>query len=292
MTGRRGFLGALAAIAAAPIVGFRRRAWWRVPNTTTARYYQGLDGEQIARWFKVPPRLIGMCLALAFLWSTVASAKDATNVSSREVLCFNSAGGAVPCPTVEVSILGGALVLMGSEGDAALSPLARVLVTLPLAQGSRKGWLPIPPSLHVQADLSALQGETLSLEDVSTWRALEFRVGASQRIHDFLNADLYAEAGFATRLPGELEARDRAVRWVGAGVRIGRLGPGWLSLALGADQRLDGQYQPAVLLAGAIQIGERAGVALFLTGDAILGLDYAGSAPRRDVVRIGLAVGR
>lgn len=235
-------------------------------------------------------RAAGVALALAFLWTTAARAEDATNVSSREVLCFNSAGGAVPCPSVEVSILAGALVSMGSEADAAASPLARVLVSLPLAQGSRTGWLPIPPTLHVQVDLSALPGETLDLQDVGTWRALEFRVGASQRIHDALNADLYAEAGFATRLPGELEARDRAVRWVGAGVRIGRLGPGWLSLALGADQRLDGSYQPAVQLAGAIQLGERAGVALVLTGDAILGLDPYGA--RRDVVRIGLAVGR
>jgi hypothetical protein len=240
----------------------------------------------------VTPRRGAAALLLAFLWTTAAAAADPTNVSSREVLCFNSDGGAVPCPTVEVGILAGGLVLMGSEGEAAASPLARVLVTLPLAQGSRKGWLPIPPALHVQVDLSALHGQTLSLEDVGTWRALEFRVGASQRIHDVLNADLYAEAGFATRLPGELEARDRAVRWVGAGVRIGRLGPGWLSLALGADQRLDGSYQPAVQLAGAIQLGERAGIAMFLTGDAILGLDYYGSAPRRDVVRIGLAVGR
>jgi hypothetical protein len=235
-------------------------------------------------------RAAGFVGLIFVLLSSPARAADATNVSSREVLCFNGDGGAVPCPSVEVSILAGGLVSMGSEADAAVSPLARVLVSLPLAQGSRQGWLPIPPALHVQVDLSALPGEALSIEDVGTWRALEFRVGASQRIHDALNADLYTEAGFATRLPGELEARDRAVRWVGAGVRIGRLGPGWLSLALGADQRLDGSYQPAVLLAGAIQLGERAGLALYLTGDAVLGLDYY--AERRDVVRIGLAVGR
>lgn len=213
-------------------------------------------------------------IALAFLWTQAALASP-----------------------VDVHVLAGGTVAMGSEASATLTPSATVLVSLPLAaqQQPGDGWLPIPPQLHVGLDLTGLQGETIDPANAETWRALEFRLGLSQRLFATLNADLYAEAGFATRLPGELEARDTTARWVGAGVRVGRLGPGWLTVALGADQRLDGRWQPAVLLAGAVELygGERAlGAHLFLVGDASLGLAHYGNAPRRDVVRVGLAVGR
>jgi hypothetical protein len=173
---------------------------------------------------------------------------------------------------------------MGSDADAAISPMARVLVSVPLASWDKA------PVLHVQADLSALPGETVSLADPATFRALEFRLGVSQRVHDTVNADLYAEAGFATRLPGDVEAVDTTARWAAAGVRIGRFGRGWLSLSLGADQRMTGTYAPAVLLSGAVQLVERAGVGAYLVGDAILGLDQYGTE-RRDVVRVGVAIG-
>jgi hypothetical protein len=245
-----------------------------------------------------------LAILIAFLWTSAplrADDKDQTNVRSREIFCFETTGKdkgqPIPCPTVEVGMLGGGVVSMGSDAGAKMSPLVRVLVSLPLAQGQGQGWVPLPPVFHVQVDLSALPGATsFSFEDVGTWRTLEFRLGISQRLHDALNADLYAEAGFATRLPGELEARDRAVRWAAAGVRLGRFGDGWLSLGVGADQRLDGTYRPAVLLAGALRLQEKAGVSLYLVGDAVLGIDTTLSAtprgPRRDVVRIGLALGR
>jgi hypothetical protein len=241
----------------------------------------------------------GFLAALAFLWTQAAFA-DETNVKAQETFCFETRGpdakhpdrvkgATIQCPTVDVNVLLGGTVSMGADAAAKLSPAATVRVGMPLAS-----WLR-PPRLHVQMDLSALPGQAASLEDPETWRSLEFRLGVSQSVHDTVNADLYAEAGFATRLPGELEARDRAVRWLAAGVRLGRFGAGWLSLGMGVDQRLDGEYRPAVLLAGAIQLydGDRlVGGHVYLVGDAVLGLDYYGSAPRRDVVRVGLAVGR
>lgn len=233
-------------------------------------------------------KIRGAIVLVATFWALSAWAFadqfDATNVRPREVLCFHKDGTPRECETVTVGVLAGGLTSMGSDADAAISPMARVLVSVPLASWDKA------PVLLVQADLSALPGETVSLSDPATFKALEFRLGIAQRIHDTVNADLYAEAGFATRLPGEIEAQDTTARWAAAGVRIGRFGRGWLSLALGADQRMTGEYAPAVLLSGAVQLGERAGVGAYLTGDAVLGLDQYG-VDRRDVVRIGICLG-
>lgn len=218
--------------------------------------------------------MAALAIMLAFLWTQAARADDVT-----------------------VNVQAGGLVSLASDADAALAPTARVLVSLPLAKAPAKpaGAFPVPPLLHLQADFTALPGESVAIEDPTTFRALEFRGGLAQRIHMDVNVDLYAEAGFATRLPGALQARDRAVRWAAAGLRIGRPAErGWLTLTAGADQRLDGLWRPVVILAGAVELydGDRAlGAHLFLVGEAILGLGY-GPQAQHDVVRAGVAVGR
>jgi hypothetical protein len=214
------------------------------------------------------PTLRG-ALALAFLWSTVAAAEE----------------------PVHVSVLAGGGVSMGSEAEAALTPMVRVEVGVPVASWRKA------PRLHVQVDLSALPGEALSLEDPTTFRALEARLALCQPLAESLYLDLCAEAGFASRLPGDPEPRDRAVRWGAGLVRFGRFGRGWLTVGLGADQRLDGAYRPAAVIAGAVKLyeakqGPLAGGTLQLVGEAVLGLDVYGASPRRDVIRIGMAVGR
>jgi len=312
MRGRRGFLVALAAIAAAPVVALRERVWvrWRLIDSTGAviasgdslpalpataparnRIEHSDDGET---WEDVPTYapsvkryLRTIPLLLAFLWTQAALAAD-------------------PPKPVEVSVQAGALTYLGTDADLDVQPMARVLVSLPLGRQEKPGtdWMPIPPALHVQLDLSARPGETVAIEDPGTVRALEARFGISQRLHDALNADLYFEAGFsATRVPGGLEDRGRAVSWAGGGVRIGRLGPGWLSLLLaaeegttpirGADERV-AAWKPVVMLAGAVPLYSKdrlLGAHVFLAGDARLELS-AFTSDRVIAARIGLVVGR
>ncbi|HKQ02664.1 MAG TPA: hypothetical protein VJ735_20265 [Actinomycetes bacterium] len=211
---------------------------------------------------------LALAAVLGFLWATAAAADE-----------------------VSVSILAGGGVSMGSEASAAVTPMARVDVGVPVAS-----WR-MAPRLHVQLDLSALPGQAVSLEDPATFRALEFRLTLCQPIADSLYLDLCTEAGFASRLPGDPEPRDRAVRWAAGLVRFGRFGRGWLTVGVGGDQRLDGFYRPAVEVAGALKLyradtGPLRGGSVQLLGDAVLGIDVYGTGPRRDVIRIGMAVGR
>jgi hypothetical protein len=189
---------------------------------------------------------------------------------------------------VSFSILAGGGVSLGSEAPAAPMPTMRVEVGVPVADWKKT------PRLHVQLDLSALPGETLSLEEPATFRALEFHLTLCQPIADSLYLDLCGEAGFASRLPGDPEPRDKAVRWGAGLVRFGRFGRGWLTVGLGADQRLDGLYRPAAVVAGAVKLYQSEalkGASVQLVGDAILAIDVYGSNARRDVIRIGMAVG-
>lgn len=194
-------------------------------------------------------------------------------------------GQEVPCPELEVGILAGGLVAASSTAESSLWPTLVFRAGLPLASWQK------PPRLLPALSLSALPGETIGASAPETWRAVEFRVGLAQPVHDTVNLDLYLEAGFATRLPGELEARDRTARWAAAGVRVGRFSGGWLHLLLGGDQRLDGQWRPAVLVEGALRLHDGGEADVYLVGNAVLGLQWYGQAPR-DVVRVGLAVGR
>ncbi len=67
------------------------------------------------------------------------------------------------------------------------------------------------------------------------------------------------------------------------------------------DQRLDGDWQPAVTITGQVALWEATsgaikGGKIALVGSAILGLDLSNTYPgytggRRDVVRVGIAVG-
>lgn len=201
----------------------------------------------------------------------------------------------VSAPGPRVTILAGGLASLGGDTGSAVTPLARVAVELPLAQAA------LSPRLHVTADLSALPGETVTLEDPATFRAIEFSLAVSQRLHRKVNFGLYAEAGFASRLPADPAPRVRAARWLCGGLRFGAFGRGWLEVGLGVDQRhTAGEYQPAVVVAGAVTLYEReggflAGAAMQLIGSAVLGADFVGwpgySSGRGDVVRVGIGVG-
>jgi len=208
-------------------------------------------------------------LALGFLWSTCAAAQEPT-----------------------VSILAGGLVSMDSEAGTTPAPLVRIAVSVPVTDLQEHG-----PRLAVQADLGALPGATIDLAQAETFRSLEFRMALIQPISVRVYADLYAEAGFATLLPGETIPRDKTLRFASGGVRFGRFGRGWLQLGMGGDQRLDGLWRTAVTVAGGLKLyrvdsGPLKGASMQLLGEAVLGLQVYGQGARRDVVRVGVAVGR
>lgn len=216
-----------------------------------------------------------------------------------------------PTPAPEgwrVSVLAGALGSMATEADVEMSPLARV---------AGRGPLPLPgvansdrlPRFLTTIDFTALPGDTLNiLTGPQTFRAVEARFGLAQRIAEVnptgqrIVTSLYIEAGFATRFTGDAAPADRTARWGMAGVRLDELRSGsYIAFGIDADQRLDGRYQPALLLDGAVELyredqGALTGARMLLIGGAVLGLDYRydphGVARRRNVVRVGLTVGR
>jgi hypothetical protein len=203
---------------------------------------------------------------------------------------------------LELHVLGGGIVSLSSEAQAAVSPLARLDVEAPIPIGSRPDWW---PRLHVVADFTALPGESVQLAAPETFKALEFGVGVSQRLFGGGGQEVraYASAGFATRLPDDPTPRDKTVRYASAGLRFAALDrSAHLQLGLGGDQRLDGSWQAAVVVDGAVTLyrareGTLKGARVALVGSAILGLDLSTyssglSGGRRDVVRVGVAIGR
>lgn len=214
-------------------------------------------------WGQAVARRLGM-MALGFLWSTYAGAAE---------------------PKLSVSMLAGGQVSMGTDADTGVSPVVSLRVRTQVADH------PAAPKVEIGADFASLPGEAEpSLENLQSFRSLEFRLGLLQQIPRTW-IDIYAEGGFATRLPGDLEPRDKTLRWGAAGVRLGRTEAGDISVGLGADQRLDGLYRAVVVIRGGVQLYKLGAKAqMRLQGEAILALRTYDSGAR-DVVRIGVAVG-
>jgi hypothetical protein len=197
---------------------------------------------------------------------------------------------------------GGAVVLSG-ESSAAMTPSAHISVRGPVVLGGTtdgKGKTPL--GFGAELELTGLPGETVAASEVESIKALELAVSIERVIGKLDGADpvttaLYVESGFATRLPHDPAPRDRYPRWAALGLRL-RQGDHYFAAAIGVDQRLDGLYQPAALISG--QVGVNTGlkdISVLLRGSAILGLSPPGygGAPaggRRDVVRIGVVLGR
>lgn len=203
------------------------------------------------------------------------------------LFCANSVLAQEPAPSMRLTVLAGSIASLSADASG-VAPLARVAVDAPLAGSARA------PSLHVVADLTALPGEQISLQDPQTYRALEFSVALSQPLHPALRFGLWAEAGFASRLPGDTQPRDRAPRWGSMGLRFASSARAHLTVGIGGDQRLSGVWVPAVQIAGKVALATVKGVRVCLIGSAVLGLDVTGAygPATRDLVRVGITVGR
>lgn len=212
-------------------------------------------------------RVTAVVLVAGSLWSEVARAQS-------------------PRPEdVELSALAGGVVSLATEAEVGVSPLMALEVATPLSSWE------MTPRLRVRLKLTDLPGETVVLQDPRSYRAVEASMTICQPIDDSIYIDLCLEAGFASRLPTDPGPLNKAARW-GAGLaRFGRTGRGWLTVGLARDQRLDGLYRWTAVVAGAVKMAEAFGVEAQVVGDAILGIETGPNASRRDLVRVGLAVG-
>lgn len=194
---------------------------------------------------------------------------------------------------LRLDVAGGGLVSMASAVSAATVPTALIFVDAPISTNAH------PFRVQALTVLSALPGETLDISKPETFRAVEFSLRVAQRPADSLLFSVYAEAGFATRLPGDFTPRDKTARWAGAGIAFDQNARGALSVGAGVDQRLSGQYVAAAHVRGYVALWKAGpnsdieGGEVRLVGEAILGLDFGASvrSARRDVVRLGVTVG-
>ena len=194
-----------------------------------------------------------------------------------------------PEPNLRVSILAGGLASISADASG-VAPMARIRTEARLTKSAAG------PSLHVVADLTALPGESVALEDPQTFKALEFSAGISQPLPGPLLFALYAEGGFASRLPADTAPRDRSAKWAALGFlfqtkdRAHRL-----ALGIGRDQRLSGQWVTAVTASGHVKLREERGISVYLVGSAVLSMEtelVGNLRPvARDSIRIGVAVG-
>lgn len=228
---------------------------------------------------------------------------DSLNVPAITVPAARAAETPVPAPVKakpkargpKMHGAAGGIVSLATETDSAVEPWAWIDIDVPVADA------PMAPSMLVELGLSALPGAQVNAADPATFHAIEAHIGLAQPIAPILHFDLYVEGVFATRLPGDARPRNGTARGISGGLRF-RSSKGSLALGIGADQRLTGEYRPAMTLRGAYKLWQikdgsgapkAGGVQMSLVGDAILGLDAptTGSSYGRDVVRVGVACG-
>lgn len=198
---------------------------------------------------------------------------------------------------ITVHAYGGSAVSMSGRADTGITPFALLYINAPIGEEESS----MLPSIQTTAMLSKLPGAAAvkSVTDkLDQYKSIEFSVGAQTPLVASHRLNLGVEAGFASRLPGENEPRDQTARWVNGFVKF-RAEKGFLQLGFGADQRLTGQYRPAITVVGAVQIVtvKKVSKRMKMMGviSAILGADapiYRGNVPEaRDVVRVGVVVG-
>jgi hypothetical protein len=181
-----------------------------------------------------------------------------------------------------VSILAGTVASTSGERSGITIPFVHVGAVVRLADPE------LAPRLRVDVDLTGIPGQQIDVEDPGTFRAVEFKAGVSQPFSRHVHFSAFAEFGSAVVLSRE---QGRAMKWAGAGLRVDPPG-GSLAIGIAADQRLDGFYQPALLIYGGVRLHEQWGIGAWLVGSAVIGLvDYGRETPH-DLVRVGVALGK
>ena len=181
---------------------------------------------------------------------------------------------------LNVSIVAGGISSLGSQDSYSISPTAAIETYAELAEGA------YAPNLVVKVNLSSLPEETLSLQDTTTFKSLEFEAGLEQGLPKIF-PKLYGGFGIATRLPGDEKPRVNAAKYFTFGIRAAtKSNESYLYVGGGPDQRLnpEGLYTVNAHISGMVKLYNYKDAKLSLKGDAILG----GTS---SLVRIGIVVG-
>jgi hypothetical protein len=193
-----------------------------------------------------------------------------------------------PCP-VSVSVGLGTQVSLGGGADTSMSaPLVAITVDFPVAK------VAMSPRFDVTVNVGALPGESLDVEQPTSYRTLGVRLGLRQQLARMLNFSVGCEVGFVNRMPGDTEPRDKTARWWSCFLDF-RGEAGHLAVGGGMDSRLSKSYAPTGHVRGRVRLwkaesGRLEGGSLFLGGEAILGADLGwwGYEKRSDVLLVGL----
>jgi hypothetical protein len=174
----------------------------------------------------------------------------------------------------------GGISSLGTQDSYSINPTATIEVEAKLAD------VEYAPKLSVLANLSALPGKSINIQDVATFKSIEFEAGLEQSIPN-IYPRLYVGFGFATRLPGDTKPRVNAAKSFTFGVLFTTNDKtSYLYVGGGPDQRLNsyGYYEAAAHIEGKVKLTSFNNAKLSLIGNAILGTSSS-------LVRIGIVVG-
>lgn len=201
-----------------------------------------------------------------------------------------------------VSVTAGALATMSGDAGTALTPMVFVEVESPVAIGHSS-----PLRFYGRLGIGTAPGASVDLSQPQTFKSAEFGGGLAYTIGEHVSGvrtQLVAEAGGATRLPGDPEPLNRVLHYMGAGLRLGDTVGNSITVLVGRDQVADEApatalpdgttpHAPGVqaVIYGSLNVPATNGV-VTLIGDATINLttpDAAG-VRKRDVIRLGTAV--
>lgn len=251
----------------------------------------GGEGIQIggrSRFLSKPRGIIDMAVVLACLMSGLVADRVA---------------GQTPDPDgPRVAVTAGALATMSGDAGTALTPMVFVEVESPISIGKSS-----PLRFYGRLGIGTAPGASADLSDPQTFKSAEFGGGLAYTVGEHVSGvrtQLVAEAGGATRLPGDPEPLNRVLHYMGAGIRLGDTVGNSITVLVGRDQVADQApadplpdgtipHAPGVqaIIYGSLNVPATNGV-VTLIGDASINLmtpDTPG-VRKRDVIRLGTAV--
>lgn len=190
---------------------------------------------------------------------------------------------------------GVAAVGVSLSDESAAIPVLRLDFNGPLVLGDSPAC-----RVDVTLQLSGLPGESIDLQEPTTWKAAEVFGELQRRVgSDRAGASTYVvlRGGFHTRiLPSDQTPRERYARSYGAGVRLEHRAAGSIrrSIALlyGRSDVVSPQFDYGQLMVeGHAKVASIAGASLVIGGDAYLSVSRTPAQGARDVLRLWVGAG-
>lgn len=245
-------------------------------------------GAQAQHW-----RTYAFVVALSFLWTQAAfAAKPCQNAAGLEIECPDHVQQVVSAEDDFTLEAGGGYVASLSSETSKGEPSIDLAIGVDVVKGDE-----LSPRLDLMARFGAFPGETIALEDPTTFRSFAADACVSKQFWKTVIVKPAALFGLEFRFKGaEAEPRHRAARYGYLGIRIdGKRG--FLFLGAGPDERLSttSRESPAYLPTAAaffkLKLGEITGkLKAYLTGRmlAFLRFGYGTSTAGSDVAQFGV----